>query len=272
MAISQPFSAGARDSGLRGLRFVTLRPRFPAGRPATTGSSAAPRFSCEPVQFRRSRNRHDPRLLSEEPGERDLRRRRIFPCRERLQPLDEGEIGFSILFGEPRHDVSEIGGIERRRVVDLSREKTFPKRAEGHQTDAQLLEGRQHLALGFSPPQRVLALQRGDRLDRVGATNRLHAGLGEAEMLDLAFANQIADRARDVFDRHVRDRRDADRSRSIRSVLSRFKRCLSHLADVRRTAVEACLLAVLELEAELGRDHHPIAERAAAPHRPVLRS
>ena len=57
---------------------------------------------------------------------------------------------------------------------------------------------------GLAPPQRVLALQRRHRLDRVRAANRLHAGLGQTEVLDLALANQVLHRTRDVFDRHVR--------------------------------------------------------------------
>ena len=44
--------------------------------------------------------------------------------------------------------------------------------------------------------------------------------------------------------------------------LEPLQRCLSHVADVRGTAVEARLLTVLELETELGRNHHLIAERA----------
>jgi hypothetical protein len=36
------------------------------------------------------------------------------------------------------------------------------------------------------------------------AADRLDARFGKAEMLDLAFANQILDRARDVLDRDVR--------------------------------------------------------------------
>src|SRR5215218_5843452 len=40
-------------------------------------------------------------------------------------------------------------------------------------TDPELLQGREDLGLGLPPPQRVLALQRGDRLDGVGASDRL---------------------------------------------------------------------------------------------------
>ena len=95
----------------------------------------------------------------------------------------------------------------------------------------------------------------------MGATNRLHAGFGQTEMLDFAFANQIADRAGDVFDRHVRI--DAMLVEEVDAVgLEPRERGFSHLADVRGTAVEACLFAVLEFEAELGRNRHLIAERA----------
>jgi hypothetical protein len=62
---------------------------------------------------------------------------------------------------------------------------------------------RDHLAFGLARPQRVLTLQRRDRLDGVRAADRLRARLGEAEMPHLAFADQVLDRARHVLDRHV---------------------------------------------------------------------
>jgi len=55
-----------------------------------------------------------------------------------------------------------------------------------------------------SRPQRVFALQGSDRLDRVCATDRLHACFGKAEVLDLACLNQFLHGASDVFDRRVR--------------------------------------------------------------------
>ena len=49
-------------------------------------------------------------------------------------------------------------------------------------------------------PKRVLALQRGDRLNGMGAANRRGAGFGKTKISDLALLNQFLDRAGDVFD------------------------------------------------------------------------
>src|SRR3954471_2461711 len=54
----------------------------------------------EPVPFRGPRNRHNPRLLREQPGESDLRGRCVLAHSERLQPFDECEVRLPILFRE----------------------------------------------------------------------------------------------------------------------------------------------------------------------------
>src|SRR6185369_12270882 len=132
------------------------------------------------------------------------------------------------------------------------------KRAEWHEADAELLERRQHLAFRLSPPQRVLALQCRDGLNRVRATNRGHARFRQAEVPDLAFTNQIPHRSRDVFDRHVRI--DAVLIEQIDSIgLEPLERRVRDFPDVRRPAVETRLPAALELETELRRDDHVIA-------------
>src|SRR5712675_868937 len=46
-----------------------------------------------------------------------------------------------------------------------------PERAPGHEADAQFLAERQHLRLWVAGPQRVFALDRGDRLDGMGAAD-----------------------------------------------------------------------------------------------------
>src|SRR5207244_2552287 len=92
------------------------------------------------------------------------------------------------------------------------------------------------------------------------AANRLHAGFRQPEVSDLAFPDQILDRARDVFDRHLRI--DAVLIEKVDPVgpESRERR-VGDLSDVRRPAIETGLLAAFELEAELRRYHHPVAHR-----------
>jgi len=56
----------------------------------------------------------------------------------------------------------------------------------GYEPDPELFYGRQDLRLGLSKPERVLVLQRGHRLDRVGAADPLRCSLGQTEVTDLA--------------------------------------------------------------------------------------
>ena len=183
----------------------------------------------------------------------------MFPPGKGLQPLDEGKVRFPILLGEPRHHVAEVGRIERGLVVDLAGEKALAQRAEWHEADTQFLERGQNRLLRLSPPEGVFTLESHNPLHGVGATDRLHACFGQPEVLDLAFANQVLHRTRDILDRHIRV--DAMLIEEIDSVgFETRERCVSHFADMRRAAVEARLFAVLELEPELGRNHHVIAD------------
>jgi hypothetical protein len=59
---------------------------------------------------------------------------------------------------------------------------------------------RQDFGFGIACPQRVLALQGGDGLDRVGPADGLRDCLGEAEVPDLALGDQLLHRPGDVFD------------------------------------------------------------------------
>jgi hypothetical protein len=94
----------------------------------------------------------------------------------------------------------------------------------------------------------------------VGAPDRLRTRFGKAEVLDLAFLDQVPHRACYLFDGHLR----------VDAVLvvevdgfdpEPLERALSHPPDVFGTAVEHLLVVgAPELEAELGGDHHPAAE------------
>src|SRR5713226_7345614 len=69
-----------------------------------------------------ARNRNDPRLLSEQPGERDLRRRRLFLLSDPGEQVDNGLIGFDCLGREARVAAANVREVEGRVFVDLARQ------------------------------------------------------------------------------------------------------------------------------------------------------
>ena len=139
--------------------------------------------------------------------------------------------------------------------------KPAAERAVGHETDPEFLESRQDLTLRFTPPQRILVLERGDGLNRVRATERRHARLRHPEVTDLAFANEFLDCAGDILDGDVGI--DAMLIEEIDVVgLQPSKRGLDHVPDVRGPAVEplpARAAVGIQLEAELRRNDHALA-------------
>ena len=61
-----------------------------------------------------------------------------------VEQIDQRLIRFPRLRRKAGNDVAEVGAVERRVLVDLSREKAFPERAERNEADAEFLERRQH--------------------------------------------------------------------------------------------------------------------------------
>ena len=66
----------------------------------------------EAVQLRRAGDRDDPRLLREDPRERDLRRRRALPLRDPLEQLDERAVRLARLRVEAGNSGAEVGAVE----------------------------------------------------------------------------------------------------------------------------------------------------------------
>ncbi len=92
----------------------------------------------------------------------------------------------------------------------------------------------------------------------MGAADRLRPCFGQAEMLDLAFLNQVLHRACHIFDRHFRI--DAVLIEQVDDfALEAPERGLGNLFDMLRPAVEpASTLSCLQVDvmAELGCDHN----------------
>src|SRR5439155_15882647 len=123
-----------------------------------------------------------------------------------------------------------------------------------------LLQGWQQLFFRASPPQGVLALDRGDRLDGVCAADRAHACFRHPEVFHLSLPDQVSDGSCHVFDRHVGV--DTVLVIEIDDVgLEPFQRPLDALLDALGPAVLHLVPAGITSDPELGGDHHLSAHR-----------
>lgn len=93
---------------------------------------------------------NNPRLLGEQPRDRDLRRGRLLLRRDPGQQIYQVLIRLPVLRCEARDRVAEVGAVERRALVNLPREEALAQRAEGNEADPELLEDWQDLLLGLS--------------------------------------------------------------------------------------------------------------------------
>ena len=117
------------------------------------------------------------------------------------------------------------------------------------------------VVLHVASPQGVLALNGGDRVDRMGAADRLGTRLGQPEVLHLAVLNQFLHGAGDVLDGYVRVH-----TVLIQQVDGGHVQALQHrvddLTNVLGSAVDAMARAVrVDPESELGGDHDFFAQR-----------
>src|SRR5262249_45394473 len=214
------------------------------------------------MQFCGARDWNNPRLLGKKPGERYLSGCRSLPFCGLAKQVNQSLIRFPSLRRKAREDVAEVGAVERSVFVDLAREEALPQRAIWNEADSEFLKGRQRFRFWPSRPQRVFALDCGDRLDRVCATNRLRSCFRKAEVFHLTLLNQVLHRSRNVFDWHVwintvliEQINDLD--------LESLERGLGDLLDVLRPTIQphpTRLSVGLKFEPELGGDNHLLAE------------
>src|SRR5438034_7216484 len=78
----------------------------------------------ETRELLRPGDRYDPQLLGEQPGQRDLRRRRVHLVRDALEQLDQRHVAGAGVRGEAGGAAPEVLRVELRRRVDLAREET----------------------------------------------------------------------------------------------------------------------------------------------------
>ena len=119
-----------------------------------------------------ARDRHDVVTAVQQPRDGELRRRDALLFRDPLDLFHEREILREVLALKSRR-VAPI--VSRFEVVDglvPARQKSTADRAVRDEADPQLAHRGQNVILGITAPERVLRLQRRDRMHLVRAPNR----------------------------------------------------------------------------------------------------
>src|SRR5712691_9819822 len=96
------------------------------------------------MQLRCAWDGNNPRLLSEQPSERDLSRRRLLSLRDLAEQINQSLVRFPRLRRKARESVAEIGTVECSVFVDLSREKAPTQRTVRNEADSEFFECRQY--------------------------------------------------------------------------------------------------------------------------------
>src|ERR1700733_5661346 len=110
------------------------------------------------VQLGGPRNRNDPRLLREKPGQRDLRRSHALSGRQLSDEIGQRLIGLQRLRCEARGDPAPVSVLEGGVRTDGASQEASAERTERHEADAQLLYQRQDFGFRLPPPKRIFAL------------------------------------------------------------------------------------------------------------------
>ena len=122
-----------------------------------------------------------------------------------LDPLDQRLVRLARFRREARDDVAEIVVCRTTSSRRSCRSGSpLPSGLNGTNPMPSSSSAGRISSLGLAPPQRVLALQRGDRLDGVGAADGLRRPLRRGRSASPCPRGSVLDRARHVLDRHVR--------------------------------------------------------------------
>src|SRR3989442_11394985 len=111
------------------------------------------------MQLRGAWDWNNPRLLGQQPCQRDLSGCRLLPLTDFAEQINQSLIRLERLRREARERAAEVGAVEGRLFVHLPCEKPLAQRAIGNEADAEFLEGRYHFLLRGSRPQRVFTLE-----------------------------------------------------------------------------------------------------------------
>src|SRR6476620_2704687 len=212
------------------------------------------------MQLGRARDRHNPRLLRQQPCQRNLGRGGFLLLSKSANQVQQTLIYFPVLCRETRNDVADIAFVELRIAFDFAGEEPSAKRAEWHKPDAQLLKRRNDLCFRLSPPQRILILQRRDRLDSMCPPDGLHSGFRKSKVLHLALLDKVLHSSSNIFNGNF-----VINPMLIEQIddigLQPLKRGLGNFLNVLGPAVQCARLSISRIESELGRDDDIFTER-----------
>ena len=91
------------------------------------------------MPLRSSRNRNNPRLLSKQPCERNLRWSGVLPSGDTAEQLDERNISFSRFGREPWNEIAEVGALKPGVLIDFPGEESRTQWAEWNEANPKLL-------------------------------------------------------------------------------------------------------------------------------------
>ena len=118
-------------------------------------------------------NRNDPRLLRQQPGERDLRGRRLLPRCDIAEQIDQRLVAF-------RASGVKRGTMLRKSVLSnvvfasiFAGQEAFAERAEGNEADPEFLAAGRTSCSGSRHHSEYSLWSGGHRLDSMSAADRL---------------------------------------------------------------------------------------------------
>jgi len=141
--------------------------------------------------------------LSEDPGEGELGGGAVFFFGDLFDAMHEVEILLEIFSLKTRSVAAVVVSGEIVEAAELAGEESAAERAVGDEADAEIAAGGEDFVLGIARPEGVFGLQRGDGMNLCGAAKSFGAGLGESDMTDLAFLDELRHGVDGFFDGRV---------------------------------------------------------------------
>ena len=112
-------------------------------------------------------------------------------------------VGVEVLALKARIAAAEVAFRILLGALDVARQKSAAEGTERNETDAELAQQRNDARFEIALPQRVLALQRRDRMHRMRAPDGLLARFRYSEKSDLSFGHELRHVTDNFLDRHL---------------------------------------------------------------------